>query len=271
MPELPEVETTKRGIQPFVIGKNICQVIIRERRLRWTISKTLANHLVNQQFESISRRGKYLLLSTRNGTVILHLGMSGSLRLDHIEKPATKHDHVDIVFANGHCLRFHDPRRFGCLLWTSTDPYKHKLLKSLGPEPLSEDFSGKYLYQQAKSRKVAIKSFLMNAHIVAGIGNIYANEALFMAGIYPRRSAGNIAKKRLDTLCEAIKHVLTQAIEQGGTTLRDFVNANGKPGYFQQTLNVYDRVGLRCTNCKSTIRTIKIGQRSTFYCNRCQR
>jgi formamidopyrimidine-DNA glycosylase len=271
MPELPEVETTRRGIEPHVLKVPIDRVIIREARLRWPVPENLRTHLPGQQFNGINRRGKYLLLQTESGTLIIHLGMSGSLRLVDESTPFRKHDHVDFVLRNRLCLRFHDPRRFGCILWTTENPEEHALLASLGPEPFSIHFNGQYLYDLARNRKIAIKAFLMNSHIVVGVGNIYANEALFLSGIDPRRGAGRISRSRMTDLCTAISTVLNSSILQGGTTLRDFVNESGKPGYFQQTLNVYDKTGHPCPRCGSPIRQCRIAQRSTFFCLICQR
>lgn len=271
MPELPEVETTRRGIEPYILNNPIDRVIIREDRLRWPVPDIVRTELPGQHFMEVNRRGKFLLLVAETGTLIIHLGMSGSLRLLDASSPFRKHDHVDFVFRNRLCLRFHDPRRFGCILWTSGDPNHHALLSSLGPEPLSDDFNGKYLYGRAGNRKIAIKSLLMDSHIVVGIGNIYANEALFLSAIAPKRSAGRISLPRMDQLCTAISTVLSRSIRQGGTTLRDFVNEKGLPGYFQQTLKVYDKAGKACPRCESPIRQCRIGQRSTFYCSNCQR
>lgn len=270
MPELPEVEITKQGITPFVVGPAIQRIIVRQTNLRWPIPEALQHALPSQRFLSVQRRGKYILLVTRVGAVIVHLGMSGSLRIVPAGKKPMKHDHFDIVFDDNRCLRFHDPRRFGCMLWTVEPPDQHELLKFLGPEPLSDEFSGEYLYRQAKGRRVAIKNVLMNSHIVVGIGNIYANEALYNAGIHPNRAAGRISKTRLENLALAVKEVLSNAISQGGTTLRDFVNHAGRPGYFQLTLNVYGREGLPCSLCGTTIKCRRIGQRSTYYCTQCQ-
>jgi len=270
MPELPEVETTKRGITPFVVGPVIQRVIVRQSNLRWPIPEALQHALPGHRFRCVQRRGKYILLVTGVGTVIAHLGMSGNLRIVPALKKPVKHDHVDIVFDDGRCLRFHDPRRFGCMLWTVDSPYRHELLKYLGPEPASNEFSGDYLYRQAKGRRVAIKTMLMNSRIVVGIGNIYANEALYKAGIHPNRVAGRISKTRLETLALTATEVLNNAISQGGTTLRNFVNEAGRPGYFQLTLKVYGREGLPCYACGTTIKCRRIGQRSTFYCTQCQ-
>ncbi len=269
MPELPEVETSRRGIAPWVEQQEVCDVIIRDRRLRWPVPTDIDKCLPGQQIRSVARRAKYLLFDTDAGTAIMHLGMSGSVRIIDDGEPAGKHDHVDICFGSGKALRFRDPRRFGSLLWAE-NPLEHALLKNLGPEPLSDDFSGEHLWRRSRGRKVAIKPFIMNASIVVGVGNIYASEALFRAGIHPRRAAGRIAAERLDRLAAAIKAVLQRAIEAGGTTLRDFHGGDGEPGYFKQQLDVYDREGLPCRACKTAIRSIVLGQRSTYYCLRCQ-
>lgn len=270
MPELPEVETSRRGIAPWVEQQRIEAVIIRERRLRWPIPDHLESKLTGQVIIGLRRRAKYLLFDTSNGTAMLHLGMSGSVRIIDPDEPAGKHDHVDIRFGNGKALRFRDPRRFGSLLWTD-DAANHPLLRDLGPEPLEEDFDGLYLWQQAQGRRVTIKQFIMNAKIVVGVGNIYASESLFIAGIHPKRKAGRIAKARMLVLTTAIKTVLRRAIEAGGTTLRDFHGSDGEPGYFQQQLDVYGRAGDPCRCCNNEISMVVLGQRSTFYCKRCQR
>lgn len=270
MPELPEVETTLQGIAPAITGEKIKSVIVRERRLRWTIPASFEQTLSGNTIDHVSRRAKYLLIHTQNGTLIVHLGMSGSLKIATDSTVLRKHDHVDILFFNGTRLRFHDPRRFGCLLWTKKDPFQHKLLKTLGPEPLTDMFNARYLYTKSRNRKVSIKQFIMNSHIVVGVGNIYASEALFMSGINPKRMASGISLTRYECLNNSIKTVLSEAIKQGGTTLRDFVSGKGEPGYFQQKLNVYAKQGDACSRCNSTIKTIKQGQRSTFYCPNCQ-
>ena len=270
MPELPEVETTRAGIEPHTRGHTVSRVVIRNRQLRWPIPSRLPRELEGRTITSVSRRGKYLLLHTEAGTAILHLGMSGSLRMVAAGDAPQKHDHVDIVLDNGQALRFHDPRRFGCLLWTRKDPLQHELLASLGPEPLGEAFSGEYLFQRAQGKKVAVKSFIMDSKVVVGVGNIYANEALFRAGIHPKRAAGRISLARYRQLATAIVEVLGEAIAQGGTTLRDFVNSEGKPGYFQQTLAVYGREGEACLHCGAPLHCSRLGQRSTYYCNHCQ-
>lgn len=270
MPELPEVETTRAGIEPHLSGQRIERVLIRQRQLRWPIPQRLAAELKGARIKGVTRRGKYLLLATDRGTAILHLGMSGSLRIVDSDTPLQKHDHVDIILANGAALRFHDPRRFGCLLWTRKDPMQHELLSGLGPEPLGQDFNGEYLFEKSRAKKLAVKAFIMDSKVVVGVGNIYANEALFRAGIHPKRAAGRISRERYGLLAQAIVEVLSEAILQGGTTLRDFVNSEGKPGYFQQTLAVYGRDGEACSSCGTPILVSRLGQRSTFYCTQCQ-
>lgn len=271
MPELPEVETTRRGIAPHILGHTVSRVVIRQFQLRWPIPQDLPEKSSRQQILSVERRGKYLLLGMDLGTAIIHLGMSGSLRLTSADLPPKKHDHFDIQFTDGSCLRFHDPRRFGCLLWTENPPYRHPLLADLGPEPLDAGFSAAYLHQSAMGRKTPIKSLIMDGRIVVGVGNIYANEALFRSGIHPKRAAGSISLERYERLATAIRAILTEAIAQGGSTLRDFVNEAGNPGYFQQALAVYDRAGKPCLRCGEPIRGVRLSQRSTFYCPRCQR
>lgn len=270
MPELPEVETTRRGIEPHLRGQRIKQLVVRQRQLRWPVPRGLERKLLGQRIKHIDRRGKYLLLSIGDGTLIIHLGMSGSLRV--LPKPSAPgpHDHIDLLLGDGRCLRFTDPRRFGAWLWTDKPVDQHPLLARLGPEPLSAAFNGDYLYQLSRGRKVAVKNFVMNSRIVVGVGNIYANEALFRAGILPARAAGRISAQRYAQLAEAIKAVLTDAIRQGGTTLRDFVGGEGKPGYFTQSLQVYGRRGVACPHCATPIRERRIGQRSSFYCPTCQ-
>lgn len=270
MPELPEVETTVRGIAPHVEGQVIRQVVIRQPQLRWPVPVNLPEILPNLTIRSVSRRAKYLLISTDAGTIILHLGMSGSLRILPKEKPADKHDHIDFIFSNGTILRYNDPRRFGAVLWTTSSPAGHDLLKDLGPEPLSSDFDGAHLYRLSRNRKAPIKSFVMDGHVVVGVGNIYANEALFMAGIHPKRHAGRIALPRYQLLADCIKTVLHSAIEQGGTTLRNFVNEAGNPGYFKQQLRVYGRAGQPCPNCLHPLTEIRVTNRSTVFCVNCQ-
>jgi formamidopyrimidine-DNA glycosylase len=270
MPELPEVETSRRGIAPWVEGQEVCDVTIRDRRLRWPVPEDIDNCLPGQRIRKVGRRAKYLLFDTSAGTAMLHLGMSGSVRIIDADEPAGKHDHIDIRFGSGKALRFRDPRKFGSLLWAE-NPFEHKLLRNLGPEPLSDNFDGEYLWQASRGRKVAIKPFIMNASIVVGVGNIYASEALFRAGIHPRRSAGRVAAHRMDELAVVIKNVLERAIEAGGTTLQDFHGSDGEPGYFKQQLDVYDREGLPCRKCAAPLTAIVLGQRSTYYCKTCQR
>ncbi|MCK5813081.1 MAG: bifunctional DNA-formamidopyrimidine glycosylase/DNA-(apurinic or apyrimidinic site) lyase [Cocleimonas sp.] len=270
MPELPEVETTCRGIAPYVEGQQVNSIIIRQAQLRWPIPESL-QELEGQKILSVTRRAKYILLQATNGCSILHLGMSGSLRIIDASLTAQKHDHIDIILKTGKALRLHDPRRFGAVLWTRDDPLMHKLLSKLGSEPLSDAFNPKFLYKMSRKRSVSVKQFIMNAQVVVGIGNIYASESLFMAGISPKIAAGKISLLRYEKLVNAIKIVLAHAIEQGGTTLRDFVQAEGKPGYFQQQLNVYGRVGEQCNRCNALIKKITQGQRSSFYCSKCQK
>ncbi len=271
MPELPEVETTCRGIEPHITGQRVNTVIVRQAKLRWPISPRLKQALPGQQVLSVTRRGKYLLLNATKGTVIIHLGMSGSLKLIDSKQAPKKHDHFDIVFTNNQTLRLHDPRRFGAVLWTTRPPLNHPLLRSLGPEPLEDDFNTDYLFQCSRNRRVAIKTFIMNSKIVVGVGNIYASEALFRSGIRPTISAGKISKPRYQRLVNAIKDVLRDAIAEGGTTLRDFTNGEGKPGYFKQKLLVYGRAGEPCTVCNKIIKHSQQNQRATYYCSHCQR
>lgn len=270
MPELPEVETTLRGIAPHLVGQLVTGVVIRQPALRWPVPEDLDVLLENSSLKRISRRAKYLLLHFDRGTLLIHLGMSGSLRILPSGMPHGKHDHVDIIFAHT-LLRFHDPRRFGAVLWADANPLQHPLLRSLGPEPLCDQFNAEYLYSKAKQRYGPVKNLIMNSRVVVGVGNIYANEALFAAGIHPARSGNRISRKRYGRLVECIKQTLTSAIEQGGTTLQDFQQVDGKPGYFTQELCVYGRTNKPCPVCGLPIRQKQIGQRSTFYCNKCQR
>jgi len=270
MPELPEVETTRRGVAPHVVGRVIAAVKVRERRLRWPVPRTV-DKLAGSKVIGLSRRAKYLLLEVDSGHVIIHLGMSGSLRLVEEETQWRKHDHVAFTLDSGKELRLHDPRRFGCVLYCKGDTGRHRLIRKLGPEPLSEGFNTDYLYGKAKGRAVAIKQLIMNANVVVGVGNIYASEALFLSGIHPARAAGKVAKHRFANLVEAIRDVLDQSIRMGGTTLRDFLHEDGNPGYFKQSLRVYDREGEACIQCNSTVRRIVQANRSSFYCPGCQR
>jgi formamidopyrimidine-DNA glycosylase len=270
MPELPEVETTRRGIAPWLKGRVVKRVIIRDPRLRWPVPPDLPQTLEGRRVLEVDRRAKYLLVQMSNGTLILHLGMSGSLRVNPADVPPGAHDHLDLVLDDGNCLRLRDPRRFGAALWTSGDPRRHRLLCLLGPEPLSAAFNGEHLRQLAVSRTLAVKNFIMDSRVVVGVGNIYANEALFSAGIHPQRACNRVSLARYRRLATAIKTVLEQAIARGGTTLRDFVNEGGRPGYFGQELQVYGRSGQPCIHCGARLRKIILGQRSSFYCPRCQ-
>jgi len=269
MPELPEVETTRKGITPYVKKQQVQNIVIRQTSLRWPVPRNLKQKLKGQTIKDIQRRAKYLLFATQAGHLIIHLGMSGSLRMVNKQIEPNKHDHVDFVFKKK-ALRFHDPRRFGAVLWTSKDPLQHKLLKNLGPEPLSDEFTGAHLHQLSKGKKVNVKTFIMNAHIVVGVGNIYASESLFLSGIHPQRSAGRVSLARYEILSKNIKQVLTHAIELGGTTLRNFVREDGKPGYFANKLNVYNQTGKPCPVCKNPIKVRTISQRSSFFCVQCQ-
>ncbi|MES1191213.1 MAG: bifunctional DNA-formamidopyrimidine glycosylase/DNA-(apurinic or apyrimidinic site) lyase [Steroidobacter sp.] len=269
MPELPEVETTRRGLLPALQGRRIVDVRVRDARLRWPVSADFAERLRGEVILDVQRRAKYLLIQLQQGHVIWHLGMSGSLRILPAHVPPRAHDHVDVLLDNERVLRFNDPRRFGCVIW-SDEPLQHELLKDLGPEPLSDEFNVEYLAAKARGRSVSIKQFIMNAAIVVGVGNIYASEALFHAGIRPRRAAGRIKHDELKKLVKSIKKVLSDAIKQGGTTLRDYVNASGSPGYFRQKLFVYERAGESCRKCKTPIIQITQGQRSSYYCPDCQ-
>lgn len=271
MPELPEVETTRRGIAPHILNQTISEVVVRDRRLRWPVPAQLPQLLRGLVVLSVERRGKYILLDCGSGHLLLHLGMSGSLRVVTGEVPLKRHDHVDIRFLNGVDLRLHDPRRFGAVLWTEECPAQHALLAGLGPEPLQDEFDPDYLYQRSRNRKCPIKQFIMDSKVVVGVGNIYANEALFIAGIRPDRAAGRVSLQRYDRLVAAIKAVLARAIDQGGTTLRDFVNGNGKPGYFSQQLAVYGRGSQPCQQCATALKEIRLGQRTTVFCPACQR
>jgi formamidopyrimidine-DNA glycosylase len=270
MPELPEVETTRRGLAPHVVGRTIERVEVREPRLRWPVAKRLPEALTGARIASLERRAKYLLFGTEAGTLLVHLGMSGSLRYLPAPQAPAAHDHVDVHFADGGVLRLNDPRRFGSMLLTET-PATHPLLKDLGPEPLGEEFDADYLWRVSRGRRVAIKQHLMNGHVVVGVGNIYASEALFRAGIHPKRMAGRIARARFEPLVESVRDVLSDAIEEGGTTLRNFVGGDGRPGYFRASLRVYERAGEPCLTCGTPIVRCVLGQRATFYCPRCQR
>lgn len=275
MPELPEVETTLRGISPHIQGKKVADVVLRQTKLRWQVNPQLAELLAGQEVLICRRRAKYLIISFATGILLIHLGMSGSLRIftdgdARIDHP-DKHDHVDIVFADGTVLRYHDPRKFGAILWYEGIAEHHPLLEKLGPEPLSDDFSADYLYQKLKTQKRAVKLALMDNTVVVGVGNIYANESLFKAGISPHRPADKIKKKECVVLVDTVKAVLQRAIETGGSTLRDFVNSDGKSGYFQQEYTVYGRHNEPCVRCGGLVQKEVLGQRGTFYCPNCQK
>jgi formamidopyrimidine-DNA glycosylase len=270
VPELPEVETTKRGIAHALLGSRVLDVVVRERRLRWPIPRFFEAAVRAQKVTSVERRAKYILIGFDAGTLILHLGMSGSLRLVKPGTPPRPHDHWDLQLDSGWVLRFHDPRRFGSLHWTQGDPHEHPLLKKLAPEPLSDGFDADYLYRATRKRGVAIKQLLMNSQVVVGVGNIYASEALFHAGVAPRRKAGRITKAEAARLTTAVKKVLSEAIKIGGTTLRDYVNPEGSPGYFSQKLFVYERSGSACRVCRTVVKQFVQGQRSTYWCSTCQ-
>lgn len=270
MPELPEVETTLRGIAPHIINKPISSVIVRQPSLRWPVPTVkLKDKLINKTFSEIQRRGKYLLIKSCEEYLIVHLGMSGSLRITQ-EKDLKKHDHIDIVFKDKSVLRYCDPRRFGCFLWTDNID-NHFLLENLGPEPLSNSFNGKYLFTLSRKRKTPIKNFIMNSKFVVGVGNIYATEALFKSKIRPTKQAGKVSLERYEILSKEIVTILRKSIDQGGTTLRDFVGSDNKPGYFKQQLEVYGRQGKACKICSSTLKNVTIGQRSSVYCPECQK
>ena len=271
MPELPEVETTRRGIEPYILNEQVKQLVVRRPNLRWPIPEDLEKLIKGKKIMAVERRAKYLLLRIGDGAVIIHLGMSGSLRIIKADEPPMVHDHVDIVFGSGMALRYTDPRRFGCVLWQAGDVMSHRLLANLGPEPLTDDFDGERLFQLSRKRKVPVKTFVMDNATVVGVGNIYVNEALFAAGIRPTLAAGKITRARYLVLADEIKRVLANAIEQGGTTLKDFVGGDGQPGYFQQQLNVYGRAGKPCVVCKTPLSEQKRAQRATVFCKRCQR
>jgi len=271
MPELPEVETTRLGLLPLVQGKRIAKVTVRDARLRWPIPPDFSRQLKGRIVRDLSRRGKYLLWDCESGFILSHLGMSGSLRVLPAAAPPNKHDHVDIAFDNGSVIRYTDPRRFGALLWIAGDHPVHPLLDALGPEPLSPEFDAASLYDASRSRAVSVKEFIMNSHVVVGVGNIYASESLFMAGIHPRKAAGKISSARYEKLVTAIKETLSRAIRAGGSSLRNYVQASGELGYFQVNAFVYDREGLPCRTCATPIRAIRQGQRSTYFCPVCQK
>jgi len=265
LPELPEVETTRRGIASLITGCQIAELVLRTDKLRWPLEQSLCDTLPGQSIQSVDRRAKYLLLKCSQGTLIIHLGMSGNLRVVDAETTENKHDHVDLLFTNGSCLRFNDPRRFGTFIWCAGDPNLHPLLVDLGPEPLSERFSGDYLWTLSRKRKIAVKPFIMDQKLVVGVGNIYASEALFRAGIRPDAKAGKVSRERYRKLAAAIREILVQSIAAGGTTIADFRQTDGKPGYFKQELQVYGREGEPCPVCAQPIEIVRLGQRSTFF------
>lgn len=271
MPELPEVETTRRGIAPHITQRKITAMTLRDGRLRWPVDENLVETLPGCFIEQITRRGKYLLLHLNDKrTLLWHLGMSGSLRILSKATPPQKHDHIDLHFG-ATTLRFHDPRRFGALLVTDENPEHHALLNHLGPEPLSDDFNATYLFSRSRKRSIAVKKWIMDSKLVVGVGNIYANEALFAARIHPLKACGKLTRKQCELLVEKIKTVLDNAIAQGGTTLKDFVGSDGKPGYFAQQLLVYGRGGEACTACGKPLLEKALAARTTVYCNHCQR
>jgi formamidopyrimidine-DNA glycosylase len=270
VPELPEVETTRRGIEPHVVGRRITRVQVHDRRLRWPVDPRIAGAVAGTTILRAGRRAKYLLIETDAGTLILHLGMSGSLRVLPVGTPRIAHDHVDIELDSGQTLRFNDPRRFGSLFFTPDDPALHPLLKKLAPEPLEPAFDGEYLWKVTRRRSVAIKQLIMNSQLVVGVGNIYASEALFRARIRPRRQARKLTRPECAKLARAIKATLAMAVKVGGTTLRDYVGADGNPGYFRQKLYVYERDGQPCRVCGNPVKHFTQGQRSTYWCAHCQ-
>ncbi len=270
MPELPEVETTLRGIKPHIWQKSVSEVVVRQRRLRWPIPIELPALLQGRALLGIKRRGKYLLFEFPHGHALIHLGMSGSLRIVASAEPAGIHDHFDWMFGDI-ALRYHDPRRFGCLLWLEGQPHEHALLSALGPEPLTDEFHAEYLFERSRKRSQSVKQFIMDSHQVVGVGNIYANESLFMSRIKPIRKAGTLTRKNCADWVRDIKFVLNRSIEQGGTTLRDFVGGDGKPGYFKQQLLVYGRGGEPCVICNKALKEIRMADRTTVYCVNCQK
>lgn len=271
MPELPEVETTLRGIEPVLKGQRVTRLLVRDHRLRWPVEEDLASHLEGAKVQSLERRAKYMLIHFARGSLIWHLGMSGSMRIVDPGETLKKHDHIDLELSNEKVVRYNDPRRFGCVLWGGEKVMNHALLASLGPEPLSDQFDAEFIFQRSRGRHVSIKQFIMDQKVVVGVGNIYASEALFLAGIAPSRQAARISLARYRQLVSHIKVILIEAIRQGGTTLRDFSQADGRPGYFEQKLAVYGREGLPCVVCRTQIRNKVIGQRASYYCPACQR
>lgn len=272
MPELPEVETTRLGILPHIQGQVIENIDVRQSKLRWPVPIAELTDICPITVQNVHRRAKYLLIETARGHILLHLGMSGRC---HILKGAIpepgKHDHIDLIFQNGTVMRYHDPRRFGAMLWLTENPYQHSLLSHLGPEPLSRNFSGKHLHYHSRGRSKTVKEFIMDQAFVVGVGNIYAQEALFAAGIHPKCAAGKVSLARYDVLVDHIKTILKKAIRKGGTSLKDFLDSAGNPGYFAQSLMVYGREGEPCLTCGSLIKNIRLGNRSSCFCGVCQR
>lgn len=271
MPELPEVETTRRGLLPHLVGRAIRGVVVRNPNLRWPVPRDLGRRLRGERVIDIRRRGKYLLFDCARGHLLVHLGMSGRLSLVPADRPARAHDHVDLKLDGGKALRLTDPRRFGAMIWMRGRGSSHALLDGLGLEPLGPEFTGAALVRLARGRRVAVKQFLMNSRIVTGVGNIYASEALFRAGIHPERSVARISAKRWERLAAAVKTTLEEALDLGGTTLRDFAAVDGIPGHYQSRFLVYGRAGEPCPRCKAAIHTRRQGQRSTFFCASCQK
>ncbi|NOY71079.1 MAG: bifunctional DNA-formamidopyrimidine glycosylase/DNA-(apurinic or apyrimidinic site) lyase [Gammaproteobacteria bacterium] len=271
MPELPEVETTCRGIKKYLVSQTIADVIVRNARLRYIVDQNLKKILAGLVIREVFRKGKYIILLCQGGAIVIHLGMSGSLRLSSLQEKPGLHDHIDVLLTNGCCLRYCDPRRFGLFMWVEEPVEQHKLFSRMGVEPLSEQFDADYLYVRSRRRTLAIKPFIMNNQVVLGVGNIYASESLFRAGIHPLRAAGRTSKQRYHILVDEVKKVLKEAISAGGTTLRDFVGGDGKPGYFKFALRVYGREGAPCLRCAHPIKSCRQGGRATFYCTKCQR
>jgi formamidopyrimidine-DNA glycosylase len=271
MPELPEVETTRRGVAPHVERQKVTAVRIYDRRLRWPVPRELPRRLIGRTVDRVERRSKYLLFRFGNDTLIVHLGMTGSLRVFSVLPPRAAHDHIDLEFDNGIVLRYRDPRRFGAMLWSPGSSKPHRLLARLGVEPFDSEFSGEYLHRATRNRRLAVKLALMDSHLVVGVGNIYANESLFRAGIRPNRAAHRVTRAQYARLADAVRDTLTQAIAKGGSTLRDYVDSNGEPGYFQLDYYVYGREREPCRVCGSPIRSLRLGGRATLYCPSCQR
>jgi len=271
VPELPEVETTLRGIEPHILNRQITSISVRNPSLRWPVPvNSLKDNLVSNSFLSIRRRGKYLILESLKGFVLIHLGMSGCLRIFDNKAAPEKHDHIDVCFDDNSILRYTDPRRFGSFLWTEK-PESHVLINKLGPEPLGNEFSGTHLFKKSRKKKMPVKNFIMDSQVVVGVGNIYASEALFLAGIRPKKYAGKVSHDQYESLASEIRNLLNKSIAKGGTTLRDFVGGDNKPGYFKQQLNVYGRSGEECKVCRSILKNLKIGQRGSVYCSKCQK